>query len=162
MAEIDKPVWLYPKVALSDEEIADVNRYDYALGGPDRSRGFQIPASTFTLVFQPSAQPNNSTERSAVFQAPFDFEIGEISLSCASGAGASGTADVKAGDTVAGASSILDAAEDILTGAPEPAVVRPEADSEVVEAGQVLFVEWISGDANALVGCGAVVTCKRR
>lgn len=160
MAEIDKPVWLYPKVALSEQEIADINRYDYALGGPDRSRAMLIPSSTFLLDLTPAVVANDSTEVKA-FVAPFDFEIGEISVGCEAAAGSAATADVKVGATAAAATSILNAAEDIATGAPEPTTVRPEEDESIVTAGQIVVGEIVGTGAGAVDGASIIATCKR-
>jgi hypothetical protein len=160
MAEIDKPSWLYPKVALSAQEIADINRYDPALGGSDRSRAMLIPSSTFLLDLTPAVVANNSTEVKAVV-APFDFQIGEISVGCEAAAGSAATADVKVGATAAAAASILDAAEDIKTGVPEPTTVRPETDKDVVSAGQVIVGVIVGTGAGAVDGASIVATCKR-
>lgn len=160
MAEISKPSWLYPKVALSDAEIADINRYDYALGGPDRSRAMQIPSSTFILDLTPVVVANASTEVKA-FKAPFDFEIGEISVGCEAAAGTAATADVKKGATAAAALTILNAPEDIKTGVPEPSIVRPEVDKNVVLAGQILVGVIVGTGAGAVDGASILLTCKR-
>lgn len=161
MAQISKPSWLAASVALTAAQLATVRRFDPAIGEVPRSQAYDWPASTIVLALVPSAEPNNSTEKSGSYIAPFDFQIGEIAIGAQTAGATTLTGDILVGDTVASAATILDAPQDLKTGVPEPSVIRPEVDSDTVSAGQAIYAQFIAGSAVACAGCAAYVTLKR-
>lgn len=83
-------------------------------------------------------------------KAPRPLTIWAADVGCESAGGATGTVDVKVANT-----SILDAAQDVKTGAGTVSRVAPEDGSEDVDYNATIHITGASGGGGSLVGAQA-------
>ena len=145
--------------ASSDEGSAygKLARYDRAQEGAGHAEMHRMPAGVFAIVLTiETAVPAASSGSCARFKAPRPLTIWAAELSCESAAGATGTVDLLVDDGVTDA-SILDAAEDVKTGAGVSSRVAPEAGSQDVAFDSEIYITGASGAGGTLVGGRAIL-----
>lgn len=166
MAEVDNSrvvgaFEVRPSGYAEDEQLWTLQQYDKALGTAGHDRMHYRPASFFVIdlaIF--TAVPDGGSGNSCRIAAPFPLTIWAIDLGCESAGGATGVLDVFADDGTSDV-SILDAAEDVKTGAGTSQRVAPEDGSEDIAYGTELYLVGTSGAGGTIVGAQAHLYCQR-
>jgi len=140
-----------------DSQIDRLRRYDPSLGSSLHHEMHRRPASFFVWSLYVLTTANNNAKESAKVAAPWPLTIWAADVGCETCAATTGTVDIE----VEG-SSILDAAEDVKTGAGTCARVAPEADSEDVEYDETINIVQTAGSAADMVGGQAHLYCQRK
>jgi hypothetical protein len=142
-------------------EADTLKRYDSALGHVHHDQKHIVPPSFFALnLFIVTSVGAASSADSCRIAAPFPLRIWAADVGCEAAAGATGTVDIYTDDGVTDA-SILDAPEDVKTGAGVSSRVAPEDGSEDVAYGTEIYIKGASGAAGALDGAQAHLYCQR-
>lgn len=102
---------------------------------------------------------SSSSGSSCRVKPPRPLTIWAADLGCESAGGATGTVDLKTDDGTTDA-SILNAAEDVKTGAGVSARVAPEDGSEDVAYGTEIYIVGASGSGGSLIGAQAHLYCQ--
>jgi len=134
-----------------------LRRYDKALGYAGHARLHEFPASFFVIPLMLHTAANNNTKVSLAVKAPWPLTIWAADLGCESAAGSAATADV----LVAGA-TILDAPEDIKTGAGTGQRVAPETGKADVDYNATIALSVVGTGSGDVVGASAYLYCQRR
>lgn len=146
--------WDDPTV--EDTQLHKLNRYDKALGSAGHGQLHLRPASFFVWSLYLFTQPNNDTKESMLVAAPFPLTIWAADVGCESAAGTAATLDIEV-DGV----SILDAPEDIKTGAGTGQRVAPEDGDEDVDYDSTINLSVVGTGAGAVVGAQAHLYAQR-
>lgn len=146
--------WDDPTV--EDTQLHKLNRYDKALGSANHGRMHLRPSSFFVWSLYLFTVPNNNTVESMLVNAPYPLTIWAADVGCESAAGTAATLDIEVEGT-----SILDAPEDIKTGAGQGQRVAPEDGSEDLEYDDSINLSVVGTGAGAVVGSQAHLYCQR-
>jgi len=147
--------WDDPTVA--DTQLHKLNRYDNALGSAKHGALHLRPASFFVIDLYVLTTANANAKPSAKIAAPYPLTIWAADVGCESAAGGTGTIDLQVD-----AASILDAAEDVKTGAGTCVRVAPEDGSEDVDYGSTIhIIQTAGGGAGDMIGGQAHIYAQR-
>lgn len=112
-------------------------------------------------IFTPT--PDGSNNNSVAVDSPWPFTLLAADLGCESAAGATGTLDIQTDEALDGTFvSLLNAAEDVKTGAGTAHRVSPEVDQELVSYDTSIRLHAISGAGGTIVGAQAHLYCQRQ
>lgn len=134
-------------VALTDAQVAKYTTMEGPNDLPEHAKFHSTPASFFAIDLYSITAANNNAVDTVEFDAPYPLTLWAADIGCESCAATTGT-----GDILVGGSSVLDAAEDIKTGAGTCARVAPEDGSEDIAAGDAIIARFTAGSAAALTG----------
>lgn len=138
-------------------QLAIIADYDKGLGSPGMDTFIRQPAGLFAIDLYVITTANNTGKSSAKVHAPFPLQIWGIEAGCESCAATTGTLDVQVNDV-----TILDAAEDVKTGAPLCKSIAPESDKSLVGYNSTMKAIQTAGSAADMIGGQAHLWCQRQ
>lgn len=161
MAEFSNGAWIgnfnvaidgWPTLA-TDSRYDRLKRYDPALGSARHHDMHATPASFYQIDLYVITTANNNTVNSCDFSAPWPFKILAADVGCETAASDAGTVNILI-DPAGGTSyvTILDAAEDVKTGAGVGQRVAPEVDSEDVAYDASIRIAQVASTAANMIG----------
>lgn len=139
-----------------DKQYGKLRAYDKALGNAGHAALHRAPASFFIWSMFVFTDANNNSKDSVSAKAPYPLTIWAADVGCESAAGSAGAVDILVDGT-----TILDAPEDVKTGAGVGQRVAPEADSEDVAFNSSIKIRQTGTGAGAMVGGQAHLYCQR-
>lgn len=161
MAEFDNAEYIGDHTRQFTQDQLDTLRgYSKGLGYVPLAAFVRNPPSLFPVELNPVAAPNDNSKDSLVWTAPFPVKVVAIDVGCGAAGGSAATADVQVNRAGAGYASVLDAAEDIKTGAGTLQRVAPEDGEEDVDYGDLIKAVFVGTGAGAVTAAKAILWCR--
>ncbi len=147
----------------SADVLATMERYDSGMGKVGHARMHDQPASFICIPLFPTAVANANAKESLPVLLPFGLKILAIDLGCLSAAGSAAVADIHAGVVGGAFATILDAPEDIKTGAGAFSRITPltTAVEQAYAAGKAVKLIVTGTGAGDVLGAAAYLWCQR-
>lgn len=163
MAEITNTTVLGQQLrAFTEAQLAEFAGYAKALGYVPIAEAVRHPSSHLFITVPLLEDANNNTVESIPFRVPYPVKCWAIDVGCKSAAGATATLDIQRKPVGGAFASVLDAPEDIKTGANAFQRVAPEVDSELWDFDDEVKAVVVGGGAGVVVGAMAVLLLQRR
>lgn len=150
-------------VALTDTQLDTARRYEKGLGYVPLSDALKNPAAVFPIELRIAAALDATNKSSIPWKVPFPCRLVCIDMGIESTASAGAcVGDILVDPLAVGSPvSILDAAEDVKTTAPDFKRVAPETTKGTLARTDKVTFKVTSTGAGAVVGCVALLWVQR-